>query len=277
VINVISLGAGVQSSTMALMAAHGEITPMPDCAIFADTQHEPKAVMVWLDWLEKQLPYPVYRVTRGDLWKSATTVRRTRDGKRTYIKTAIPVHMVASGGDAGIAMRTCTFDYKIDVINRKIQELLGVKRITKKYGVLAKVWIGISTDEAKRMKPHRKPWAESRWPLIEIGMSRADCLVWMEKKGYRLPPRSACTFCPFRDDESWLALTPQEFGDAVEKEKELQAAYAETTEIVSVPYLHQSRVPLSEVQFKPGRMKEKRDQITMFSDFNSECEGMCGV
>jgi len=33
--HVISLGAGVQSSTMALMAAAGEITPMPDCAIFA--------------------------------------------------------------------------------------------------------------------------------------------------------------------------------------------------------------------------------------------------
>lgn len=38
---VLSLGAGVQSSTMALMAAKGEITPMPDCAIFADTQSEP--------------------------------------------------------------------------------------------------------------------------------------------------------------------------------------------------------------------------------------------
>jgi hypothetical protein len=35
---VISLGAGVQSSVMALMAAEGELTPMPDCAIFSDTQ-----------------------------------------------------------------------------------------------------------------------------------------------------------------------------------------------------------------------------------------------
>ena len=43
-LHVISLGAGVQSTTMALMAAHGEITPMPDCAIFADTQAEPKVV-----------------------------------------------------------------------------------------------------------------------------------------------------------------------------------------------------------------------------------------
>lgn len=33
--HILSLGAGVQSTTMALMAKHGEITPMPDCAIFA--------------------------------------------------------------------------------------------------------------------------------------------------------------------------------------------------------------------------------------------------
>lgn len=53
--NFLSLGAGVQSSTMALMAAKGEITPMPDAAIFADTSAEPQAVYDWLDWLIKQL------------------------------------------------------------------------------------------------------------------------------------------------------------------------------------------------------------------------------
>ena len=54
--NIISLGAGVQSSVMALMAAKGEITPMPDCAIFADTGWEPKRVYEWLDWLEDERP-----------------------------------------------------------------------------------------------------------------------------------------------------------------------------------------------------------------------------
>lgn len=43
-LRVLSLGAGVQSTTLAFMAAHGEIGPMPDCAIFADTHWEPKAV-----------------------------------------------------------------------------------------------------------------------------------------------------------------------------------------------------------------------------------------
>ena len=32
-IRIISLGTGVRSSSMALIAAHGEIGSMPDCAI----------------------------------------------------------------------------------------------------------------------------------------------------------------------------------------------------------------------------------------------------
>jgi hypothetical protein len=39
---IISLGAGVQSSAMLLMALEGRFEDMPDCAIFADTQDEPK-------------------------------------------------------------------------------------------------------------------------------------------------------------------------------------------------------------------------------------------
>ena len=58
-IHVLSLGAGVQSSTLALMAAKGEVGPMPTAAIFADTQAEPASVYKWLDWLEAQLPFPV--------------------------------------------------------------------------------------------------------------------------------------------------------------------------------------------------------------------------
>jgi hypothetical protein len=44
VLTVLSLGAGVQSTTLALMAAQGEIQPLPDCAIFADTGWEPATV-----------------------------------------------------------------------------------------------------------------------------------------------------------------------------------------------------------------------------------------
>ena len=82
--NIISLGAGVQSSTMALMAAHGEIGPMPDCAIFADTGDEPKKVYEWLDWLEKQLPFPVYRVQRGIISEDSLKIYLSKKTNRTY-------------------------------------------------------------------------------------------------------------------------------------------------------------------------------------------------
>jgi hypothetical protein len=67
-LNILSLGAGVQSTTLALMAAHGEIGPMPDCAIFADTQAEPGHVYRHLEWMRSPnvLPYPVHIVTQGN-------------------------------------------------------------------------------------------------------------------------------------------------------------------------------------------------------------------
>ena len=68
-LRALSLGAGVQSTTLALMAAQGEISPMPDCAIFADTQSEPKAVYEHLSWLMSPnvLPFPVHVETLGNL------------------------------------------------------------------------------------------------------------------------------------------------------------------------------------------------------------------
>ena len=69
----LSLGAGVQSSTLALMIAHGELEPV-EAAIFADTGWEPRKVYEWLDWLEQQLPFPVYRVQHGNL-RSDTLAR----------------------------------------------------------------------------------------------------------------------------------------------------------------------------------------------------------
>ncbi len=60
-INVISLGAGVQSTCMAMMAKDGAL-PMPDCAIFADTGNEPLHVYTHLENLKKILPFPIHIV-----------------------------------------------------------------------------------------------------------------------------------------------------------------------------------------------------------------------
>lgn len=269
-LNVISLGAGVQSSTMALMAAAGEITPMPDCAIFADTHHEPKAVYDWLAWLEPRLPFPVHRVSAGDLVADTLRARTNRRTGNQYWKSMIPTYSLNTDGTSGMYARKCTYDYKMMPITRKMRELCRPKRMDPT--ILAHQWIGISLDEAHRMKPSRWRWTQNVYPLVDRRISRQDCLRWMSGRGYPEPPKSACVFCPFHSDAVWKKLkdeTPDEFAKAVQFEKDINAVSALASKTCSAEFLHASRVPLDQVDFDPNR-----NQMDLFGN---ECEGMCGV
>jgi hypothetical protein len=263
-IHIISLGAGVQSSTMALMAARGFFTPMPKAAIFADTQAEPRSVYKWLDWLEKQLPFPVKRVTTGNLTSISTTPKRSGKSGLLYMPNQIPAFTVNADGSHGQILRQCTDRHKLRPLRRAVLEM----------GNDVVVWIGISYDEFWRCKQstHRKIF--HRWPLIESKNTRADCLKWMKALSFPEPPRSACSYCPYHNDTEWKRLKtkePKAFADAVEYEKKLQAAYKQIDRLTSTPFLHASRKPLSEVDF---RTEEERGQLNFF---NNECVGMCGV
>ena len=270
-LTVISLGAGVQSSTMALMAARGEITPMPDCAIFADTQAEPKHVYEWLDWLETQLPFPVYRVTAGSLRERELTIRVSKKSGKRYRSTAIPAFGRDSTGKVGILSRKCTTDHKIRPIIKKLRELAEIKWGQKTVSV--EQWIGISWDEMQRMKDARDPWTQHRWPLIQKGMTRLHCLEWMRDRQYPIPPRSACTFCPFHSNKEWRGVreNAEEWRGVVLFEKEMQEAALRDESMLTVPYLHASGVPIDQADLSDPA----KDQKTF--DFMDECDGMCGV
>jgi hypothetical protein len=302
----LSLGAGVQSSCLAMLAASGEIGPMPQAAIFADTQDEPAKVYEWLDWLEKQLPFAVHRVTKGKLSDEATELRTTKSG-RLYARNLIPVFTLnATTGEKGhVGRRPCTADFKIRPILSKVKELVGddaMKAWRKRHkdalriiahakknklsrplaawrecqsDPLAIQWIGISTDEMRRMKQSQYPWAAVRWPLIEKRMNRSNCLDWFEARGLELPPRSACRFCPFHSDTEWRRLQsqePEEFVKAIEFEKQLQSAKSKEVDFNSIPFLHQSCRPLDEIDF---RSDVEQGQVLL--NWQDECEGMCGI
>lgn len=274
-IHVLSLGAGVQSSTLALMAAAGEVTPMPTAAIFADTQAEPASVYRWLDWLEKELPFPVHRVTKGSLTDAQLLIRkRTKTVGKPWSKSLIPAFIKNPDGTKGIMGRGCTYDHKILQLLKKQRELGGIKRGQKTVGVVS--WIGISLDEVVRMKSSRERWVENRWPLIEKEMTRHDCLRWMQSHGYPTPPRSACVYCPFHSDVEWRRLQkdePAEFERAVKFELQLQAVKKISDNMNGVPFLHSSLKPLGEVDFSTDLQKGQG----MLHGFGNECEGMCGV
>jgi len=266
---VLSLGAGVQSTTLALMAAAGEIEP-PDCAIFADTGAEPAAIYAHLDWLETVLPYPVHRVQRGNLRDDVLS--NVRGAIKSGRSPNIPAFTMGKDGRGVPLMRQCTRDYKIEPIIRKQRELLGVQpgeRVPK--GASVEVWIGISTDEAHRMKPSRHSWATNRWPLIEAGMSRNACLAWMAKHAYPRPAKSACTFCPYHSDATWREMRdtdPVSWDATVAFDAAIRSGFRGSQGEV---FLHQSLRPLSEVDLSTWAERGQGDL------FGEECEGVCGV
>jgi hypothetical protein len=276
--NVISLGAGVQSSAMALMASRGELLGVEvDFAIFADTQDESKKVYDWLDWLESQLSFPVYRVTKGKLSDGTLEMRTTADGRK-FSKTNIPFYTLSSDGSGGIIpFRSCTADYKIKPILKELRARCGIKRGQKVATVTS--LIGISYDEMQRMKDSRDAFVVNRWPLVEMKMKRADCIKWMTDRGYPEPPRSSCVYCPFHSNREWSRLKteePEEFAKAVKFEQDVQVAKRNSDNFDSTPFLHNSRMPLDQVDFR-SRIEKDQDRGQGLLDFQDECEGMCGV
>ena len=276
--NVLNLGAGVQSSCLALMAARGEITPMPDFAVFADTQAEPTSVYKWLDWLETQLPFPVIRVTKGNLTDEILKVRIKEKSiygdNLTYLRSNIPVYGLTPSGEVRAALgRACTADFKVAPILKEIRKRCGIKHGQKEVTVTQ--WIGISYDEMQRMKLPSNLWTQHRWPLIEKRMTRSHCIEWMAKNGYPEPPRSACYYCPFHDDDEWRRLKtqdPEHFQKAVEFDRTYRRLQNENPGGLRIEvYLHKSCKPLDQVDFTD------KDANQIDFDFKSECEGMCGL
>jgi len=203
----LSLGAGVQSTVMALLAEKNIFGAIPDYAIFADTGWEPVAVYEHLEWLKTQLSYPVVTVSAGNIRTDSLT-----GIKKQSRFASMPLFLK----DGGMGRRQCTNEYKIQPIRKGIRRLLGIgerERIKDRH----RQWLGISTDEIQRIKDSGVKWLANEWPLIDIRMSRDDCLAWFAR---HYPERelikSACVACPYKNNHEWNQLTPAEFEQAVE-------------------------------------------------------------
>jgi hypothetical protein len=269
-LRVLSLGAGVQSTTLALMAAHGEIGPMPDCAIFADTRWESAKVYDHLAWLSSSnvLPFPVRRVSAGDIREAIRTRRNTTGGRFA----AIPWWTINPDGSEGMGRRQCSSEYKIEPIMREIRDLLGKGRNDRIPRGSVEVMIGISLDESHRMRPARQQYMTNRWPLVEKGMRRWDCERWLLRNEYPIPPKSACTGCPFHSDAHWREMRdsrPAEWAEAVEYDRILRTGNARGMR--AIEFMHRQRVPLDEADLSTAAERGQPDL------FGNECEGMCGV
>jgi len=272
--NVLSLGAGVQSSCIALMIEKGDLPPI-DFAIFADTGAEPQEVYDWLDFLKEEVSYPIHTVVRGSLTDDSLKLYKNQKTGVMYPRVMIPTFgLMADGTVVGAMGRKCTADYKIAPLIKLIREKCGIKHGQK--DVTVNQIMGISWDELQRMKNSPLKFLDHSHPLIDKRMTRRDCKIWMMDNNYPEPPESSCVYCPFHRDELWRDLRdnqPEEFAKAVKFDKDFRDVNIEHNKTLKmIPYLHRSCKPLDEIDFDND---EDKGQLTW--DFESECEGMCGI
>ncbi len=261
---MLSLGAGVQSTTLALLAVHGEIETV-EHAIFADTGWEPKEVYDHLKWLTpimENAGIKVHKVSAGNIRQDTLSPGRF---------ASMPFHMKHENGGTGLALRQCTQEYKLAPILKKQRELLGIeyrKQWKEEHGEIINL-MGISVDEIQRAKDNKHKYITNEFPLLDLRMKRTDCLAWLKKHGYTAP-RSACIGCPYHSDHEWRRIkqNPTEWADVIEFDKALRTI---ETKLDSEMYLHKSCKPLDQVDLST---EEERGQGTLF---DNECEGMCGL
>ena len=154
----------------------------------------------------------------------------------------------------GMGRRQCTSEYKLAPITRKIRELLGAtppdfRRVAK--GLVAEQWVGFSTDEvirANRRKDSRGvQYLTTRYPLLDLGMSRDDCTALLAERGWGHTVKSACIGCPYHGNAQWRDLRdnhPEEWADAVEFDAAIRKGGSRGLPLDGQAFLHRSRVPL---------------------------------
>lgn len=271
-LRVLSLGAGVQSSTLLLMACKGEMEK-PDLAIFADTGWEPKAVYDWLEFLQQEAAkagIPVHVLRGANIRED--TLKGIDSSGRAYHFASMPFFTKDATGKVSMLKRQCTADYKIHPIRRFIREHLKARGVAYPKPGQVELWMGISADETTRMRLSDVKYIQNVYPLIDRRMDRAACLRWMQANGYPKPPKSSCIGCPFHDDRYWRELkreSPEEFAEAVAFDEAIRNLSRLRDEV----FVHRKAIPLKEV-----RLELPEDQMTpLFDGMADECLGMCGL
>lgn len=248
-LRLLSLGAGVQSTAVLLLACEGVI-PKFDYALFADTGWEPRAVYANLDRLRtyaESKGIPVRSVSAGNIRIDAL------DPAHRFV--SMPLHALNPDGSRGLARRQCTNEYKIRPLKKAARELLGYphpRRVPR--GVYAEQSIGISTDEFTRAKDSGLRFLRNVFPLIELGLDRAACLDYLAERGFADTVKSACVGCPFHGNAGWRWIRdndPAGWTEAVEFDNAIRHGHPRATAqgqpLRGQYFLHRSCAPLDQV------------------------------
>jgi hypothetical protein len=211
---VFSTGGGVQSTACLVLAAQGKIPYRTFVFSNVGDKAESPETIQYINEIAKP-----YAKAHGIEWVDVAWV--DRQGKKRDLfddvmtnERSINIPAFMPGGMPG--NRNCTVSYKIKPIAKWIKNNAPNCTLGK----------GISTDEPHRATPSRESDGyTSAYPLIELGISRSDCLIIAKEAGLPQPPKSSCWFCPFKTTDQWVTMRrerPELFAKSVELEQVLQ-------------------------------------------------------
>ena len=116
---LLSMGGGVQSTSLALMLDKGILSPRPDLAIFADTGAEPQAVYDNVTWLSSEIQtYPIvwtrgFRAKRGFINLESDVINQREQGGLPLGGGPIRnLSIQPVGRPSFLGRRQCTAEYK---------------------------------------------------------------------------------------------------------------------------------------------------------------------
>lgn len=203
---ILSCGAGQQSTALALMSCENAITrenrhplvPVYDAILFCDLGGES-------EWVYKQVDFIAKSCKRANI---PFYVLKDRNLKEDYFTNygnarvcTIPFWSIDENGKKGKMTRHCTIDYKIvQMQNFTRWNLLGYRKgeRTKPEDIQAhEMHIGFTYEEQQRIFDSKHKLFVNKFPMVEMGITRADNYAYV-KEYWGLETRgSACLFCPF--------------------------------------------------------------------------------
>lgn len=203
----------MQSSALALMSCANKLikedracdfsftyidqVPIYDAIVFCDLGLEPSWVMNQVLFIQNACKWagiPFY-ILKNSLYDD-------------YLKnfgnsrvSSIPFWSVDENGRNGRMMRTCTLEYKVNIIQKFVrQELLGYKKgqRTKPEDIKAhEMHIGFSKEEERRCKENPHKMFVNKFLLCEMNLVRANNYAYIKDVWGLDTKASACCFCPF--------------------------------------------------------------------------------
>lgn len=215
-LRTISLGAGIQSSALVVLAGQGRIDfPVALFANVGDDSEKPATVSyvreVLIPWGDAHgvAVHELHRVKRDG---NVETLRE-RIERPDLRSIDFPIRVRSSDGSWSPGNRKCTDLFKHKVVLRWHREHGATKDQP------ATVAIGFSTDELYRLGRRRdEPLEVATYPLLDLGLSRSDCEGVIAAAGLPIPPKSSCVFCPYRTPQNFAEMkrdSPDEFATAV--------------------------------------------------------------